>query len=488
MGVIPDKIGNIVGAEEIFSRSGDFFEKRNPHTGEVICQVTRTKPADISAVLDVAERAQALWAATPGVKRGEILFEVASVLKARQREVAEVVSLETGKSMKDALGEVGGAVQQGFFMAAEGQRLFGRTTQSGVANRYPIIVREPMGVCGLITAANTPIANVAWKAFPALICGNSAVLKSSEDTPLTARIFGQLALEAGLPPGVLNILQGLGEEAGAPLVESSRVQVISFTGSTSVGRFIAKVAGERLAKVCLELGGKNPLIVCDDAHLENAVKWTLLSAFSNAGQRCASATRIIIFDKVYEDFKSLLLSSAKNLKIGNRDNDDFGPVINETQLKNMLAAVQSAKGRGATLLLGGNRIDGDGHRRGYYMEPTILEGLSNDDLLSKTELFGPITCLYRVNGFNEALAMANDSPYGLTASIHTSNFSRAIEFSRKIQSGVAIINAGTYGSEPHMPFGGVKFSGNGTREPGPEALDVYSNLKVIYENVLPERI
>jgi aldehyde dehydrogenase (NAD+) len=321
-----------------------------------------------------------------------------------------------------------------------------------------------------------------------LICGNAAVLKAAEDTPATAWIVGRIAKEVGLPPGVLNIIQGYGEEAGAPLVASSEVDVISFTGSTEVGRQIAEVAGRRLAKVSLELGGKNPLVVCDDADLENAANWVLLSAFSNAGQRCASGSRIIIFDSIYEKFRNLLVEQTEKLKVGPGDDDDFGPVINEVQLTNMLSAIERAREKRAFVLTGGHRLTDPAHVDGFYMAPTILENVDPQDEISTKEIFGPITCLYRVQDFAEALSLANDSPYGLTACIHTRSIHRAIEFTQKIQAGVAMVNAGTYGSEPHMPFGGLKQSGNGTREPGTEALDVYSDLKDIYINIDTEML
>ena len=293
---------------------------------------------------------------------------------------------------------------------------------------------------------------------------------------------------AGLPPGVLNIIQGYGREAGAPLVEHPDVDVISFTGSTAVGRRIAAVAGERLAKVSLELGGKNPLVVCDDADLDNAVKWVLLSAFSNAGQRCAAASRIIIFDAIYERFRERLVEATRRLKVGPDNGDDLGPVINERQLDNMLGAIGRAQRRGAVVLTGGQRLCDSAHANGFYLAPTLIENAGAHDEISTTELFGPVTCLYRAADFPDALRLANDSPYGLSACIHTRNLHRATEFTRKVQVGVAVVNAGTHGSEPHMPFGGLKQSGNGWREPGTEALDVYSDLKAIYVNIDPEAV
>jgi aldehyde dehydrogenase (NAD+) len=264
--------------------------------------------------------------------------------------------------------------------------------------------------------------------------------------------------------------------------------VISFTGSTEVGRYIQRAAAPRFTRISLELGGKNPLVVCDDADLENAAKWVLNSAFSNAGQRCASNSRVIIFDTVYDKFRDMLVERTKKLKVGPTDDDDFGPVINEGQLTNMLSALQKARDDGATILIGGERMGDDAHRNGYYMAPTLIEGVDPHDEIAECELFGPIAILFSVKDFEEALAMANDSPYGLTASIHTKSMHRAMRFCERVQSGVAVVNAGTHGSEPHMPFGGRKQSGNGSREPGTEALDVYSELKDIYINIDPAQL
>ncbi len=486
--LFPADIPNWISGEERPALSGESFEKLNPANGKTLCRAARSRAEDVAQAVQISRASQTGWSGLPPVRRGEILHEVAGGLRARREEVARIVALETGKSYKSALAETDGAVALGLFMAGEGQRLYGRTTTSGIPDRYAMTVRQPIGVAGLIIPANTPIANVAWKVFPALICGNAAVLKAAEDSPVTAWVFGAIARQAGLPAGLLNIVQGFGAEAGAPLVANPDVGVISFTGSTAVGRQIAAVAGQRLAKVSLELGGKNPLVVCDDADLENAAKWVLLSAFSNSGQRCASASRIIIFDAIYDEFRNMLVERTNKLRIGPGDDDDFGPVINEKQLGAMLNSVEQARKKGATVLTGGHRLSAPEHRDGFYMAPTLIEEANPDDEISKTELFGPIACLYRVKDFAEALALANDSPYGLTACIHTRSLHRAVQFTQKVQAGVAVVNAGTYGSEPHMPFGGVKQSGNGWREPGTEALDVYSNLKDIYISVAPGSI
>jgi aldehyde dehydrogenase (NAD+) len=287
---------------------------------------------------------------------------------------------------------------------------------------------------------------------------------------------------------VLNVVQGYGEEAGQPLVEHRDVAVVSFTGSTAVGRMIARVAGERLAKVCLELGGKNPLVVCDDADLNRAAEAAALSAFSNAGQRCASGSRLIVFEGVYDDFVSRLLERTAEQRVGPGDEHDFGPVINERQLEAMLAAIERARKAGATILAGGERVTGEGRDNGFYMAPTLVENASLESEIACTELFGPIATLHRVGDFEEAVAAANASPYGLTAAIWTASVHRGQEFVTRVQSGVASVNGPTYGSEPHMPFGGVKDSGTGWREAGTEAIDVYSDLKTVYLNHDPGRV
>ncbi len=486
--ILPDMIPNWINGQECAAISQKSFDKLSPDTGRNLCTVARSGSQDVQNAIQSARLAQADWAEQTPVQRGEILHNIAQAMRKHQKEIASIVAIETGMSFASALGETGGAIAQAEFAAGEGRRFYGRTTTSGVPNKYAMTIRQPLGVAALIIAANTPIANVAWKVFPALICGNAAVLKAAEDTPATAWYFAKIAHEAGLPPGVLNVIQGYGQEAGAPLVADPDVDVISFTGSTAVGRQIASIAGQRLAKVSLELGGKNALVVCDDADLESAAKWVLLSAFSNAGQRCASGSRIIVFDAVYDQFRDMLIEHTHKLSIGPNDDNDLGPVINEKQLNNMLGAIQKSQNNGAVVLTGGHRLTDDAHMGGFYMAPTLIENADPKDTISTSELFGPITCLYRVGDFHEALQMTNDSPYGLTACIHTRNFHRAMEFCQKIQTGVAVVNAGTFGSEPHMPFGGLKQSGNGTREPGTEALDVYSDLKNIIINIDPEKL
>lgn len=484
----PAFIPNQIGGRETPAAEGGRFDNINPHDASVINQVARSGGADVDLAISAAVAAQPAWAGLTPVRRGEMLADVVDALKRHRTDIAAIVARETGKSFKGASGETAGALQQGSFFAGEGMRLYGRTLTSGMPGKYTTAIRHPRGIAALIVPANTPIANIAWKLFPALICGNAVVLKASEDAPTTAWQVAHLAHEAGLPPGVLNVVQGFGREAGAPLVQDERVSVISFTGSTAVGRWIAEAAAKRLARVSLELGGKNPLVVCDDADLDNAVHWTLLSAFSNAGQRCASGSRILVFDAVYARFRDRLVERTEALRLGVGADDDLGPVINERQLTGILEALDRARAAGARVLTGGDRARTPELANGFYLQPTILEGLAPDAAFSQTEIFGPVTALYRVPDYEAALALANRTDYGLTAAIHTRSLDRAVDFCQRVRAGVANANIGTFGSEPHMPFGGFGLSGNGTREPGTEALDVYSELKTVSLVADPERL
>lgn len=476
---IPERVPSWIDGAERPAADGAWAVKRDPHDGKPLCELARSRKADVDAAVDAARVAQAGWDATPAVQRGLALHRLVRLMQDRADEIARIVSAETGKTFAEAAGETEAAVQCGLFFAGEGQRLYGRTCTSGAPDKLSMILRRPVGVAGLIVAANTPIANVAWKLFPALVCGNAVVLKAAEDTPATAWIVGKLAREAGIPQGVVNIVQGLGREAGAAIVEHPDVDLVSFTGSTEVGRYVQQAAGSRLARVSLELGGKNPLVVCDDADVARAVSWTALSAFSNAGQRCASCSRVIVQKPVYEQFRSALVARTGSLEVGKHEGADLGPVINERQLSNMLSAVSEARREGARVLIGGERLAGPEHAAGYYMAPTVVEGADPASTISTTELFGPILCMYQVDSYDDALELANRSPYGLTASIHTRDIDRALRFARDAECGVAVVNAGTHGSEPHMPFGGLKQSGNGSREPGTEAVDVYTELKTV---------
>jgi acyl-CoA reductase-like NAD-dependent aldehyde dehydrogenase len=472
-------IRNWINGRESRPEADGWIDKFNPHNGELLCHVADSTVADISMAIAAADEAFFAWSELTPVKRGQMLANIVAEMKRRADELAECIAVETGKPPQDAIGEVNGSILQGEFFAGEGMRLYGRSLTSGILGKQSFTVRQPRGIAGLIVPANTPLANIAWKSFPALICGNTVVLKAAEDAPRIALLFAQLTKDAGLPDGVFNVIQGRGRSAGMSLVEDPRVAILSFTGSTGVGRWIAETAGKRLARVSLELGGKNPFLVCDDADLDQAVHWASLSAFSNAGQRCAAGSRILVFKSIYDAFRDKLVAKATSLKLGVNTGCNLGPVINQRQQQAILAAIETAEAEGGNILCGGVAPTSDDLINGYYIRPTVIDGLNADAEISSKEIFGPVVTLHSVEDLTAALKIANTSEYGLTSAIHTRNVDRAMWFAQRVRAGVVNINLGTFGSEPHMPFGGFGASGNGTREPGVEALDVYSELKNI---------
>jgi aldehyde dehydrogenase (NAD+) len=468
-------VENLIAGQLVPARSGGWLDKIRPSDEATLCRVARSGEDDVADAVAAARAAQPAWAERTAVARGDVVRDVALLLREQREQASEIVVEETGKPLGLARGETDAAVEMGLFVAGEGRRSYGRTTTASMPHRTVMTVRQPLGVAALVMSFNTPLPNVAWKAFPAIFCGNTAVVKPSEHTPASASFFAELALEAGVPPGVLNVVHGLGGEAGAALVDHPDVDLVSFTGSAATGRAINEAAARHLAKTCLELGGKNALVVCDDADLDRAVEWVLASAFSNAGQRCASASRIVVFDAVYDALRDRLLAGVEGL--------EPQPVISRESMERILEAVVRAREAGATVLAGGTRLE----RPGWHVAPTLVENAAADAEISRLELFGPVTVLYRVSGLDEALAVVNDSPYGLTASIHTASVHRAMRFADRVQAGVVVVNAGTHGSEPHMGFGGVKDSGTGWREAGIEALDVYSDQKVVNLVVDPSK-
>lgn len=484
----PQHIGHWIADAEEASSSGRTFEKRCPIDDRVVATVARGDDVDVRRAIDVAAAAAESWCRLPAPKRGEILGRAAALLRGREKAFGEIVRTETGKPWKSAVAEVASSSDLAVFMESEGSRFYGKTMTSPIPNRSVRTERAPIGVCAAIMPFNSPLAGVAWKAFPALLCGNAVVAKSHEQTPYTAVAFGALLRDAGLPPGVYNAIQGLGPEVGPPLIADSRVGIVSFTGSVPTGKHIQQAVSTRpvLAKVCLELGGKNPLVVCDDADLTLAAEHAVASAFIDAGQRCAAGSRLIVFDSIYERFCEAFLTRVRAVNIGSGPQDDCGPVISRASLDRLLRAVDGAVRRGARVLAGGHAVDA--LAPGYYMAPTVLENVPHDDEVSQQELFGPVTCLYRIANFDEAVAMANATGFGLTGAIHTFNSNRIEQFIARYRAGLVSVNGPTYGAGPHMPFGGVKNSGNGFREPGTEALDVYCEWKTVVVNHDPARV
>jgi aldehyde dehydrogenase (NAD+) len=486
--VYPQQIHHWINDADAAPAGGATFDKRSPIDDRVVAHVARGTAADVARAVDAAAATAEAWGRTPAPRRGEILGRAAALLRAKEREFGEIVQAETGKPWKNAVAEVASSADLGVFMEGEGSRFYGKTMTTPVANRAVRTERAPIGVCAAIMPFNSPLAGVAWKAFPALLCGNAVVAKSHELTPYTAVAFGRVLQEAGLPRGLYSVVQGYGPEVGTPLIEDERVGLISFTGSGPIGKQIQQIVSARpvLAKVCLELGGKNPLIVCDDADLAKAAEHAVASAFIDAGQRCAAGSRIIVFDAVYDRFRDAMLSRTAAVKVGSGPQDDCGPVISKASLERLLAAIEGAVQRGARILSGGHAVAS--LAPGHYLAPTVLDNVSHDDPISQEELFGPITCLYRAAGFHDALRLANATAFGLTGAIHTLNSNRIEQFITGYRGGLVSVNGPTYGAGPHMPFGGVKNSGNGFREPGTESLDVYCEWKTIVVNHDPERV
>src|ERR1051325_7393429 len=484
----PQHVPHWIADREVDASGGARFDKGCPSDDRVVASVARGTAQDVASAVGEAARACDSWGRLPAPRRGEVLGRVARLLRERERELAEIIQVETGKPWKNAVAEVASSADLAMFMESEGSRFYGRTMTSPVPNRTVRTLRAPIGVCAAIMPFNSPLAGIAWKVFPALLCGNAVVAKSHELTPYTAVAFGRLLKDAGLPAGVFAAIQGSGAEAGAALIEDPRVGIVSFTGSVPTGKLIQKTVSERpvLAKVCLELGGKNPLIVCDDADLPTAAAHAVASAFIDAGQRCAACSRIIVFDRVYDAFRDAMLARASAVRVGSGPDDECGPGVSAQSLDRLRRALAAAVARGARLLCGGRRVDA--LAPGYYLQPTILEHVDPADEISQQELFGPVTCLYRVTSFDDAVELANSTSFGLTGAIHTFNSNRIEEFIVRYRAGLVSINGPTYGAGPHMPFGGVKNSGNGFREPGTEALDVYCDWKTVVVNHDPARV
>jgi alpha-ketoglutaric semialdehyde dehydrogenase len=484
----PDRIVHWLDDAPAGNASGDAsFEKRCPIDDRVVAHVARGGAAEVARAIDAAARAADGWSRLAAPRRGEVLGRAARLLRDREDAFGAVVQTETGKPWKNAVAEVASAADLALFMEGEGSRFYGKTMTSPIANRGVQTVRSPIGICAGIMPFNSPLAGIAWKVFPALLCGNAIVVKSHEQTPFTAILLGELLRDAGLPAGLYGVVQGFGPEVGTPLIQDSRVGVVSFTGSAPTGKLIQRLVSERavLAKVCLELGGKNPLVVADDADLDLAADLAVQSAFIDAGQRCAAGSRIIVSDAVYTPFREKMLARVAAVRVGSGPRDDCGPVITAQDLQRLLDSVGGAVARGARILCGGTRVES--LAPGYYMAPTVLEDVAQDDDVTQHELFGPVTCLYRANGFDHAIELANGTSFGLTGALHTTNMHRVQEFVSRYRGGLVSINGPTYGAGPHMPFGGVRNSGNGFREPGTEALDVYSEWKTVVINHDPRR-
>jgi aldehyde dehydrogenase (NAD+) len=479
----PRVFNNLIGGEWVAGKSGKTFANRNPaQTDDIIGMFQDSAAEDVAEAVAAAQPAYALWRRVPAPKRGEILFRAAQLLVERKELYARDMTREMGKILHETRGDVQEAIDMAFFMAGEGRRLYGQTTPSELPNKFQMSVRMPLGVCGLITPWNFPMAIPSWKMLPALIVGNTVVIKPASDAPLSAFNLVQALIDAGLPPGVVNIVTGSGSQVGEPLLRHPEVKVISFTGSTATGHQIARIGAEHQKHVSLEMGGKNPIIVMEDADLDLAVDGVLWGAFGTTGQRCTAASRLIAHRDVAATLAERLVARANQLQVGSglEAGIDVGPCINQGQLDTVIEYVQIGQAEGARLLCGGQPLRGDAHAGGFFYAPTIFTDVRRDMRIAQEEIFGPVLSIIPVDSFEEAIEVANAVPYGLSSAIYTRDVNRAFVAMQELYTGIVYINAPTIGAEIHLPFGGTKGTGNGHRESGPQALDLFSEWKSVY--------
>jgi alpha-ketoglutaric semialdehyde dehydrogenase len=473
---------NFIGGEWVDSTTGETFESLSPATGETLGVFPKSGPEDVDRAVAAAQAAYEDWRLVPAPERAKLLYRFAALLADEKAELTDLMTREMGKVKAEAGGDVQEAIDMSLYMAGEGRRLFGHTTPSELRDKFMMSVRMPIGVVGAITPWNFPIAIPSWKIAPALVCGNTVVFKPATDTPLLGERFVELLAEAGLPPGVLNIVHGGGGAVGDRLVKHPDVRVITLTGSRETGVEVMRNAAEGLKHVHLELGGKNAIIVLDDADLDLAVEGIVWSAFGTSGQRCTAASRVIAHERVYDELQSRLVARAEKMRIGPGwdDDTDLGPVINREALDKIHSYTQIGRDEGAELLTGGEVASGNGLDKGFYYRPTVFGEVEPGMRIAQEEIFGPTTALLRVSSFEEAVTVANGIEYGLSSAIFTRDVNRAFRAMRDLQTGITYINAGTTGAEVHLPFGGTKATGNGHREAGQAALDVFTEWKSIY--------
>ena len=473
---------NYIGGEWVDSASGETFESSSPATGDAIGIFPRSNAEDVDRAVDAAKAAFQEWRLVPAPKRGEILYRFANLLTEEKDDLTDLMSHEMGKVKAEAGGDVQEAIDMSLYMAGEGRRLFGQTTPSELRDKFNMSVRQPIGVVGAITPWNFPIAIPSWKIAPALVCGNTVVFKPATDTPALGERFVELFADAGLPAGVLNIVHGGGGAVGDRLVKHPDVRVITLTGSRETGVEVMRNAADGLKHVHLELGGKNAIIVLDDADLELAVDGIVWSAFGTSGQRCTAASRVIVENGVYEQLQSKLVAAAERMRLGPgwEDDTDVGPVINKRALEKIHSYTGIGKDEGAKLLTGGEVAADNGLDKGFFYRPTIFGDVDPQMRVAQEEIFGPTTALIRVRDVDEAIRVSNGIKYGLSSSIFTRDVNKAFRAMRDLEAGITYINAGTIGAEVHLPFGGTKDTGNGHREAGQAALDVFTEWKSIY--------
>ncbi|MGD0469121.1 MAG: aldehyde dehydrogenase family protein [Terriglobales bacterium] len=474
---------NFIDGEWVESASGRTFEDRNPaDTREVVAIFQRSDKADVDAAVDAAKRAFVKWRLVPAPRRAEMVFRAAEILIERKEDHARDMTREMGKVLKETRGDVQEAIDAAYYNAGEGRRLFGPTVPSELPNKFAMAIRQPIGVCGMITPWNFPMAISSWKLLPAVVCGNTCVIKPAQDTPLSTFNLVQALTDGGIPKGVINIVTGFGSEVGTPLTEHPVVRAISLTGSSEVGRIVGATAAKSFKHCSLELGGKNPMIVLDDANLELAVEGGLWGAFGTTGQRCTATSRIIVQKGVYTEFVDRFVARAKNIKVGNGLDEtvEMGPAINENQLKTDLSYIEIGQSEGAKLVCGGHRLDQGEYQHGWFLEPTVFTEVDPKMRIAQEEIFGPVVAIIPCDDLEDAIAIANNIEYGLSSSLYTKDVNKAFAAVRDLDAGITYINAPTIGAEVHLPFGGVKATGNGHREGGIGAIDFYTEWKSVY--------
>jgi acyl-CoA reductase-like NAD-dependent aldehyde dehydrogenase len=481
--VVPKVFKNFINGEWVESRSGRAFENRNPaNRDELIGLFPAGTPEDVDLAVEAAREALKSWRQVPAPKRAEILFRAAELLVRRKEELARDMTREMGKILAETRGDVQEAIDMTYYMAGEGRRQFGQTTPSELPNKFCMTVREPVGVCGLITPWNFPMAIPSWKIMPALILGNTVVFKPATDTPLSAYHLVQILQEAGVPRGVVNLVTGSGSQVGTPLMTHKAVNLISFTGSTEVGRKVSEACAPEFKHCHLEMGGKNIILVMEDANLDLAVDGAIWGGFGTTGQRCTAASRVGVHKKVYKEFLEKFVERAKKLKVGDGldPTTEMGPCVNESQLRTVMEYVEIGKNEGARLVAGGHRLEHGAYAKGWFHEPTIFADCDPKMRICQEEIFGPVVSVIPVDNFDHAIEVANGVPYGLSASIYTRDLQKAFRAMRALETGIVYVNAPTIGAETHLPFGGIKHTGNGHREASVAALDFYSEWKTIY--------
>ncbi|MCX7836826.1 MAG: aldehyde dehydrogenase family protein [candidate division WOR-3 bacterium] len=474
---------NFIDGKWVPSVTGKTYEDRNPaNYDEVIGIFPQSNYEDVERAVKAAKKAYEYWRSVPAPKRGEILRKAGELMLQRKEELARLMTQEMGKILKEARGDVQEGIDTAFYAFGEGRRLFSYTTPSELPNKMAFVIRQPIGVWGIITPWNFPIAIPSWKIFPALLCGNTVVFKPATDTPACAAKLVEILAEAGVPDGVVNLVFGKGGEVGEAILNHPEIRGVSFTGSSEVGKRIGEVCGKMLKKCSLELGGKNAQIVLKDANLDLALEGVLWGAFGTTGQRCTATSRLILEEEIYEQFIERLIERAKKIKIGNglKEDTEMGPLINESQRKRVDEYVKIGIKEGAKLVCGGKYYEEGECKKGFFYEPTIFVDVKEDMTIFQEEIFGPVLSVIKAKNFEDAIRILNNSRYGLSSSIYTNDIRKAAKAIEMIEAGITYVNAPTIGAECHLPFGGVKETGNGHREGGWTVYDIFSELKTVY--------